>query len=87
MPRMRLEVVGTDRAVGDSPMRGTGFYRTPSLWRVAERRQLLHDGAVDSLEELMAPDRQERVPGHPWGTELVDEDRAALLRFVRQIGS
>lgn len=86
-PRIRLDVVGTDRAVGDSVMRGTGFYRTPSLWRVAERRQLLHHGAVQSLEELMSPERLETVPGHLWGTDLDEPDRTALLRFVRQIGA
>lgn len=80
--------VGTDPAVARSPERGVGggFYRVPSLWGVADRRQLLHHGAVHSLEELLDPARLERVPGHPFGTDLPSDDRARLLDFLATLG-
>jgi mono/diheme cytochrome c family protein len=84
--RMPIEQVGTEPSVGESPTRGTGSYRVPSLWRVAERSQLLHDGRVESLEELLDPARLEEVPGHDYATRLDADQRAALLRFVRTIG-
>lgn len=86
-PRVRIAEVGTDPRVGESSTRGTGFYRTPSLWRVAERDQLLHDGSVSSLEELLDPSRVDRVTGHAYGFELEDTERAALLAYVRAIGA
>lgn len=85
-PRVRIGDIGTDRAVGESSMRGTGFYRTPSLWRVGGRRQLLHDGSVSSLEELLDPARLEEVGGHDFGMALTPAERAALIDFLRSIG-
>ncbi|MEM9195149.1 MAG: cytochrome c [Myxococcota bacterium] len=81
-----LEHIGTEPSVGLSTMRGTGFYRVPTLWGVADRPQLMHDAAVTSLEQMFEPGRLDSVPGHPFGLGLSDEDRAALLRFVRSIG-
>jgi mono/diheme cytochrome c family protein len=88
-PTARIEIdrIGTDPAVGESITRGTGFYRVPSLWRVGERSQLLHDGRVESLESLLDRDRLDEVPGHAFGTDLDTADRAALLAFVRTIGA
>lgn len=86
-PRVRIADVGTDPAVGESRTRGTGFYRTPSLWRVVERRQLLHDGSIESLEALLDPARLGDAPGHDWGTQLDPAERAALIRFTRTIGA
>lgn len=85
--RVGVDDVGTDPAVGRSSTRGTGYYRVPSLWAVGERTQLLHDGHVDSLERLLDRARLDEVPGHPYGLTLDDDERAALLRFVRTIGA
>jgi hypothetical protein len=81
-----LEQIGTNPALGNSPARGTGSYRIPSLWSVADRGQLLHDGIVPDLAAFFDPARPASVPGHRFGLELVPADRAALLDFVRSIG-
>jgi hypothetical protein len=80
------EVVGTDRRAADSPSRTTGRYRIPSLWHVADRGQLLHDGTVTDLALLLDPQRLATVPGHPFGLELEPSERAALIDFVNTIG-
>ena len=99
--RVTIDRIGTDPAVGDSVTRGTGYYRVPSLWRVAERTQLLHDGRLESLEALLDRTRLDRlpgdrlpgdgagdrVPGHAFGLDLDETDRSALLAFVRTIGA
>lgn len=83
---VELAEVGTDPATGLSPFRGTGYYRIPSLYKVADRQRLLHRSFLGSLEEMFDPDRQDAVPGHPFGLDLTDAERADLLAFVRTIG-
>lgn len=75
--------VGTDPLVAASPTRGTGDrYRTPSLYRVADRRRLLHLGQVGDLATLLDPARLAEVPGHAYGSDLDPGERAALIRFL-----
>ncbi len=78
-----IALVGTDPAVGESPDRTTGAYRVPSLFHVGDRTPLLHDGSVATLDDLLDGDRAS--PGHRFGTELDDAQRAALLAFVRAL--
>jgi len=85
-PPVVPELVGTDRRAADSPSRTTGRYRIPSLWQVADRGQLLHDGTVTDLTRLLDPQRLATVPGHPFGLELEPSARAALIEFVNTIG-
>ena len=82
-PPVRLDVVGTDPAVGLSATRGTGGYRAPSLRGVGERRLLTASGAVADLEELLDPRREAR--GHRFGWALSEAERAALLAFCRAL--
>ena len=82
-----VEDIGTDPTVALAPGRGTGFYRVPSLWAVADRRQLMHDGKLDSLEAMFDPARLSEVPGHEHGLDLSLAERTALLTFVRGIGA
>lgn len=81
-----LAVVGTDAAVGLSPARGTGTYRVPSIWGASTRSQLLHTASVHSLEELLDPSRLEDTPGHVFGTDLSEDERAALVRYLESLG-
>ncbi|MGH7295177.1 MAG: hypothetical protein ACRELB_09600, partial [Polyangiaceae bacterium] len=92
-PPVPLAVVGTDPALGESPVRGTGTYRVPSLHGVGTRGPLLHDGTVPSLEAMFDPARVTAdftaklhgagaVPGHPFGLDLDDDDRAALVTYL-----
>lgn len=80
-----IEVIGTDPSVGQSPMRGTGHYRIPSLYRVGSRSQFLHEGKVKALEELFDPARLEEVPGHVHGTNLTEDERRELVEFLETL--
>lgn len=82
-----LGIIGTDPAVGESINRGTGTYRVPSLWKVADRTQFFHHGKIRSLETLLAPNRSETVEGHPFGLSLDDKARAELIAFLQTIGN
>ena len=78
-----LDEIGTDPAAGTSPRRGTGYYRIPSLRGVGRTAPYLHHGAVPSLDELLSPEREE--PGHDYGLDLDEEQRAQLIAFLRSI--
>jgi len=91
-----LDVVLTDPTVGNSPERGTGFYRVPSLHGVSTRGPLLHDASVTDLPSLFDPARQDTsytggrlgpgpVHGHPFGLERAPEDRAKLIAFLQAL--
>jgi cytochrome c5 len=95
-PPVPLAVIGTDPTFGLSPSRGTGAYRVPSLHGVGTRGPLLHDGTVPSLEAMFDPARTTAaftgrlhgsgaVPGHPFGLDLVDADRTALLAYLHAL--
>jgi mono/diheme cytochrome c family protein len=93
--------VGTDPGLAMKTRKGTGFYKIPSLRGVWYRPVLLHDGSVASLEEMFDPDRlkpdhvlggwkgpgvtKRAIPGHLFGLELNDEDKQALLAFLRSL--
>ncbi len=68
--------------VGRSPMRGTGQYRIPSLFKVADRQRLLHHGPTDSLERLLDPERLSVTPGHPYGHGLSSADKRTLIEYL-----
>lgn len=93
--------VETDPGLALYTRRGTGYYKVPSLRGLWYRDMLLHDGSLTSLEELLDParlrddyvpsgfkraDRETHaVPGHPFGLELPDEDKAALIAFLNTL--
>lgn len=88
--------VGTDPALATGLGRGTGKYRVAPLVRIADGAPYLHDGSVASLAELLSPARLRQdyaggrfgpgpIPGHTAGTDLPDEDRTALLEFLKTI--
>lgn len=91
-----LDVVGTDPVLGLSTDRGTGRYRVPSLHGAASRGPLLHDGTVSSVGALLDPARLDPgyagrlhgsgpVPGHRFGLDLPDADRAALAAYLNAL--
>ena len=95
-PPVPLAVVGTDPALGESPIRGTGNYRVPSLHGVGTRGPLLHDGTVPSLDAMFDPARVTAaftgklhgtgaVPGHLFGLDLDAGDRAALVLYLKAL--
>jgi hypothetical protein len=91
-----LAVVGTDPMLGGSPERGTGAYRAPALRGLATRATLLHDGTLADISSLLDPGRLDAsylegargpgpVRGHPFGLELDEPERRALLVYLRSL--
>ena len=91
--------VGTDPGLALRTRRGTGYYKVPSLKGVWYRGPFEHNGSVATLEDWFNPARldddyrptgfpglattRRAVPGHEFGLSLSDEDRAALIAFLR----
>jgi len=78
-----VEEIGTDPSAGESPVRRSGHYRIPSLRGVGRAAPYLHDGSIESLDAFFG-DRGEDA-GHPYGQGLSDDEREALLEFLRGI--
>ena len=77
--------VGTDPALALQTRKGTGYYKVPSLRGVWYRGRFEHRGSVGSLEEWFDPTRLTKTPGHQFGLNLGDEDKAALIAFLRSL--
>ena len=93
--------VGTDPALTLYTRRGTGYYKVPSLVGAWNRTAFLHGGYVATLEDMFSSKRFDTnyvptgykppwvehmaVIGHPFGTDLNEEDKAALLAFIRSL--
>lgn len=93
--------VHTDPGLALRTRKGTGFYRVPSLRGVWYRGLYEHDGSVASLEDWFDARRTRddyvptgwrglgvsarAVPGHEFGLELPDEDKQALIAYLRTL--
>jgi hypothetical protein len=92
--------VGTDPGLALKTRKGTGFYRVPSLKMIWTANSYLHDGSIGSLDELFNSNRlkadfrssnwspntpSHAVRGHPFGLDLNDSDRAALVKFLKTL--
>jgi hypothetical protein len=93
--------VGTDPELATKTRRATGYYKVPSLKGVWYRGPFEHSGSVATLEDWFDPRRlqddyvptgyrgagvQHRaVPGHPFGLTLPQEDRKALIAFLKTL--
>jgi hypothetical protein len=94
-PTISAGFVGTDRSLADGGARGTGRYRPPALLDVKHAAPYLHQGAVATLEDLFDPRRLTpeysgplgvgAVEGHKWGTDWSDEDRRAIVEYLRAL--
>jgi hypothetical protein len=81
--------------------RGTGYYKVPSLRGVWYRSAFFHNGQLTRLEEVLDPNRlrPDYVPsgfkpphlstmpvkGHPFGLELSQTDKRALIAFLKTL--
>jgi len=93
--------VGTDSGLALQTRKGTGYYRIPSLRGLWYRISYEHSGSIGSLEDWFDPRRMQddyvpsgwrgpgvktrAVPGHPFGHDLSEEDKAALVAFLRTL--
>ena len=93
--------VGTDSGLTLKTRRGTGYYKVPSLRGVWYRGMFGHSGWCATLEDWFDPrrTRDDYVPtgfkpygvktyavkGHPFGLNLSEEDRKALIAFLKTL--
>lgn len=93
--------VGTDPGLALRTRKGTGYYKVPSLRGLWYRGLYEHSGSVTSLEDWFDPKRlrddympsgwkgpgvrMRAVPGHPFGHDLSDEDKRALIAFLKTL--
>jgi hypothetical protein len=80
---VEVGLLGTDRARASAVLpNSTEGYKIPSLLRLRRTAPYLHDGSVETLDELFDPSR---AGGHRFGLELPAADRAALVSFLRSL--
>jgi hypothetical protein len=93
--------VGTDPALTLETRRGTGYYKVPSLRGVWYRSMFGHSGWCSTLEDWFNPARARddyvptgfkpygtktfAVKGHEFGFDLSEEDRKALVAFLKTL--
>jgi CxxC motif-containing protein (DUF1111 family) len=93
--------VGTDSDLALKSRRGTGYYKVPSLKGVWYRGPFEHNGSVATLEDWFDSRRLNEsyvptgfrghdvktraVKGHPFGLDLAQEDRQALIAFLKTL--
>lgn len=93
--------VGTDPGLATKTRRGTGYYKVPSLKGVWYRSMFGHSGWCASLEDWFDPRRvtddyiptgfnpngQQPYPvkGHPFGLDLDQDERKALIAFLKTL--
>ena len=99
-PILRVSV-GTDPRLTLQTLRGTGYYKVPSLKGLWYRGPFEHNGSVASLEDWFDPGRltddyiptgfrgagvkTHAVKGHSFGLNLSPADRAALIAFLKTL--
>src|SRR4029453_11956910 len=92
---------GTDPRLTILTRRGTGYYKVPSLKGVWYRGPFEHNGSVATLDDWFDPGRlrddyvptgwkgygvQTRaVKGHEFGLNLTDDERRALIAFLKTL--
>ena len=93
--------VGTDPGLATMTLRGTGYYKVPSLKGVWYRSMFGHSGWCATLEDWFDPRRVQddyiptgfkpngdapyAVQGHPFGLDLNEDDRKALITFLKTL--
>ncbi|MBL8840671.1 MAG: hypothetical protein JNL90_03975 [Planctomycetes bacterium] len=93
--------IDTDPGLALRTRKGTGYYRVPTLRGLWYRELLEHSGSIATLEEWfdrarLEPDyvpsgwrgpgvKQRAVPGHEYGLDLSDEEKSALIAFLRTL--
>jgi hypothetical protein len=93
--------VETDSVTALYSRRGTGYYKIPSLRGVWMQDAFFHNGNLTTLEEVfdrkrLAPDyvpsgykpphlKTMAVKGHPFGFDLNEADKKALITFLKTL--
>jgi cytochrome c peroxidase len=93
--------VETDSVSALYTRRGTGYYKIPSLRGVWYQSAFFHNGTLTSLEEVLDAKRLRSdfapsgfkppyiktmaVKGHTFGLDLSDEEKNALISFMKTL--
>ncbi len=93
--------VETDSVSALYTRRGTGYYKIPSLRGVWFQSAFFHNAGLTTLEEVLDPKRLRpdfvptgfmpphlksmAVKGHPFGMELSEEEKKALIAFMKTL--
>ncbi|HEV2352007.1 MAG TPA: hypothetical protein VG028_19420 [Terriglobia bacterium] len=93
--------VGTDPGLALKTREGTGYYKVPSLRGVWYRGPFEHSGSIATLEDWFDPRRLQKdyvptgfrgqgtkrraIRGHTFGLDLSEEDRKALIKFLKTL--
>lgn len=77
-----LSRVGTDGAATIDSTRATGGYRATSLLGAADRGTVLHDASASGLRGLLRLQDSAHA-GHPFGLELSEAEREAIVGYLR----
>ncbi|MBT1697124.1 hypothetical protein KK083_09575 [Fulvivirgaceae bacterium PWU4] len=93
--------VGTDSVTALYSRRGTGYYKVPSLRGVWMQDAFFHNGNLTTLEEVFDRKRLSpgyvpsgykpphlktmAVKGHPFGLDLSEADKKALITFLKTL--
>lgn len=93
--------VGTNPDYALKTRRGTGYYKVPSLRGIWFRGPFMHDGSLSTIEDVLDPRRlrddyvptgfkpadvkTRAVAGHDFGMELPDQDRQALVAYLKTL--
>lgn len=93
--------IGTDPVLAMTTRRGTGYYKVPSLKGVWYRGPFEHNGSVATLEDWFDPRRlrddyvptgwkgygvkTRAVKGHEFGLNLSQQDKKALIAFLKTL--
>ena len=93
--------VETDPVLALYTRRGSGYYKVPSLIGAWNRTAFMHGGNLANIEDMFDPKRLEpdyiptgykpfwlshmAVPGHPFGIELNEKDKTALVAFLKTL--
>ena len=93
--------INTDPNLALSTRRGTGYYKVPSLKGLWYRGPFEHNGSVATLEDWFDPRRlrddyvptgfrgygvtTRAVKGHEYGLNLTEEERTALIVFLKTL--
>jgi len=95
------ECLNTDPGLALYTRRGTGYYKVPSLIGAWNRTGFLHSGYLATLEDMFDKRRLQNdyvptgykpasvktmaITGHSYGLYLDQEDKKALIAFIRSL--
>lgn len=93
--------VETDSVTALYSRRATGYYKVPSLRGVWYRSAFFHNGHLTKLEEVFDPKRLKSdyvpsgylppqvkslaVKGHPFGLDLTEKEKEALIAYLKSL--